>query len=154
MDSNLIQKIDLNDSLPVVTEKQIFTIPSFYMKNSEVTNAEYREFTRYILDSLRIRQCVLMTEDLSELQKGLDLNVGRDIMLNRIDYFNIPKSFRKLDRRTYHKMMDSLWYPESQRFYGRREIKKSNYQYNFQGTSLNVYPDTLAGVHESDGISF
>lgn len=133
------------------------SVQSFYMDETEITNNEYRQFVFWVRDSLAH---YLIGED-HILEEG---EYGERIDWDARIYW---------DDEEYMEILEELYYPEHERFYKRREIdtRKLNFEYYWidyreaarkenreQGMKdrsvfikkdiINVYPDTLAWVHD------
>ncbi len=120
----------------------------FYMLNAEVSNKEYREFVSYVRDS--IARTLLMN--------GTNKNAADygDIKTNKISWKKPIKW--DSDEDDYKLDLQALYLPAEERYFNRREIdtRKLNYWYytNIKGSKeqyggvVNVYPDTLAWVHD------
>ncbi len=115
-------------------------IQPFYFKKIEVTNSEYREFVNWVRDSI-----------------AKSMIGGEHYRFNSIkhtDKLNWDVKIDWKDSLTLDKIGE-LYLPQGERFYSRKEIdsKKLNYLFyeikdgNRVESALNVYPDTLAWVH-------
>jgi len=141
----------------ITAQGKTVTIPAFYMDNTEITNNEYRQFVYWVQDSLAHRL------------------IGGDHILEEGDY-NERINWRskiKWDDEQNQEVLAELYLPESERFYKRKEIdsRKLNLEYYWidlkesaqrdnreQGKVdrsvfikkdvINVYPDTLAWIHD------
>jgi gliding motility-associated lipoprotein GldK len=141
----------------ITAQGKTVTIPAFYMDNTEITNNEYRQFVYWVQDSLAHRL------------------IGGDHILEEGDY-NERINWRskiKWDDEQNQEVLAELYLPESERFYKRKEIdsRKLNFEYYWidlkeaaqrdnreQGKVdrsvfikkdvINVYPDTLAWIHD------
>jgi gliding motility-associated lipoprotein GldK len=127
------------------------------MDETEITNNEYRQFTRWVRDSIAH---LLIGEDhiLEEGEYGERINWDEEILWDDEEYIEI---------------LEEMYLPEFERFNKRREIdtRKLNFEYTWidfreaarkenreQGMKdrsvfikkdiINVYPDTLAWVHD------
>lgn len=141
----------------VVAQSRSVSVKAFYMDNTEITNNEYRQFVDWVRDSLAHR--LIGGEHLiDEGEYGERINWRK-----KIDY----------DDEENVETLNELYLPESERFYRRKEIdaRKLNYEYYWidlkeaaqrsnreQGKIdrsvfikrdvINVYPDTLAWIHD------
>ena len=132
-------------------------IPAFYMDNTEITNNEYRQFVYWVRDSLAHR--LIGGEHLfEEGEYGERINWREKI---------------KWEDDQNEETLAELFLPETERFYRRKEIdtRKLNFEYysidlktaaqrksREQGMRdrsvfikkdvINVYPDTLAWIHD------
>lgn len=125
----------------LVYPNQATSIAAFYLKNAEVSNAEYRAFTKYVIDSIALS--FLAKEDPDNFYKN-----GKDGNLN----------FKKLkglwENENYTETLGELFYEQSnERFYKPKQLdaRKFNYSYTTsQGEQkiINIYPDTLSWVQD------
>lgn len=149
---------DQDVSSATVAQSRSVSIHAFYMDNTEITNNEYRQFTEWVRDSLAHR--LIGGEHL--IEEG---EYGE-----RINW----KAKIKWDEEENVETLAELFLPESERFYRRKEIdtRKLNFEYYWvdlkaaaqkgesreQGKTdrsvfikkdiINVYPDTLAWMHD------
>lgn len=141
----------------VTAQAKTVSVQAFYMDETEVTNNEYRQFVYWVRDSIAH---MLIGEDhlLEEGEYGERINWDE-----RIYY----------DDEEYMELLEEMYLPEHERFYRRREIdtRKLNFEYFWidlkeaarkenreQGMKdrsvfikrdiINVYPDTLAWIHD------
>lgn len=139
------------------TPAKTVSVQAFYMDETEITNNEYRQFVYWVRDSMAHR---LIGEDhiLEEGEYGERINWEEDI---------------EWDDEEFMETLEELYLPEHERFYRRREIdtRKLNFEYYWidlreaarkenreQGMKdrsvfikkdiINVYPDTLAWIHD------
>ena len=138
-------------------QSKTVSVQAFYMDETEITNNEYRQFTFWVRDSLAHR---LLGEDhiLEEGEYGERINWDEEI---------------EYDDEEVMETLEEMYLPEHERFYRRREIdtRKLNFEYFWidlreaarkenreQGMKdrsvfikkdiINVYPDTLAWIHD------
>jgi sulfatase modifying factor 1 len=162
-------KMGVNDQdVPYAQTAQSKTVSvqAFYMDQTEISNNEYRQFVYWVRDSIAHR--VLGDEGLE------DHFITEDFYGEEIDPPIINWYERIIwDGDEEHEALEVMFYPEHERFYGRKEIdtRKLNYEYYWidiktaaargsreQGLIdrsvfikkdvINVYPDTLAWVHD------
>jgi len=141
----------------ITAQGKTVTIPAFYMDNTEITNNEYRQFVYWVQDSLAHRL------------------IGGDHILEEGEYMERINWRAKIkwDDEQNQEVLAELYLPESERFYRRKEIdsRKLNFEYYWidlkeaaqrenreQGKVdrsvfikkdvINVYPDTLAWIHD------
>jgi formylglycine-generating enzyme required for sulfatase activity len=119
----------------------------FYFKNTEVSNGEYKEFTDWVRDS--IARTILLTCGYKDFGIYTD-RANERVLLNwktKLDWADSA----------YKECLSSLYKPQAERFYNRKEIdaRKLNYAYHpfayekrITGDVINVYPDTLAWVND------
>ncbi|MCC6702752.1 MAG: SUMF1/EgtB/PvdO family nonheme iron enzyme [Fluviicola sp.] len=132
----------------------------FYMGQTEITNAQYREFIHYLRDSIAT---ALLYQHLGPIDGWYLTNVpknNRSIVAQmpekeiiaeygyNFDYIkNHPEVFQN---ENFIPVFKSMYYPQPERFYIRREwdVRQFNYVYP-DGTSINCYPDTLVWWKDS-----
>jgi len=149
---------DVNSAL--VQRSKSISVASFYMDDTEITNNEYRQFTEWVRDS--IAHHLIGDDHLKE-----DAN-GNEVI-----------NWRKQIQWDDEEVMDALedmYYPESDRFWGKRSINPDVlvYEYSYidykdaaknearrrngmeikpryeliKNQSISVYPDTLVWVRD------
>ncbi len=141
----------------ITAQSKTVTMPAFYMDNTEITNNEYRQFVYWVQDSLAHR-LIGGEHLLEEGEYGERINWRAKI---------------KWDDEQNQEVLAELFLPETERFYRRKEIdtRKLNFEYYWidlkaaaqresreQGKIdrsvfikkdvINVYPDTLAWIHD------
>jgi sulfatase modifying factor 1 len=141
----------------VTAQSKTVTVPAFYMDNTEITNNEYRQFVYWVQDSLAHRL------------------IGGEHILEEGEYMERINWRAKIkwDDEQNQEVLAELYLPETERFYRRKEIdtRKLNFEYYWidlreaaqrenreQGKVdrsvfikkdvINVYPDTLAWIHD------
>lgn len=141
----------------ITAQGKTVTVPAFYMDNTEITNNEYRQFVYWVRDSLAHRL------------------IGGEHIINEGEYNEVINWRAKIkwDDEENVDVLSELFLPESERFYRRKEIdtRKLNFEYYWidlkeaakresreQGKRdrsvfikkdvINVYPDTLAWIHD------
>lgn len=141
----------------ITAQAKTVSVQAFYMDVTEITNNEYRQFVNWVRDSIAHR---LLGEDhiLEEGEYGERINWEE-----KIEY----------DDEQTMETLEEMYLPEHERFYRRREIdtRKLNFEYFWidlreaarksnreQGMKdrsvfikkdiINVYPDTLAWIHD------
>lgn len=141
----------------ITQQSKTVSVQAFYMDETEITNNEYRQFVFWVRDSIAHR---LLGEDhiQEEGEYGERINWDEDI-----DYAD----------EEVMETLEEMYLPEHERFYRRREIdtRKLNFEYFWidlreaarkenreQGMKdrsvfikkdiINVYPDTLAWIHD------
>lgn len=121
----------------------------FYFKKAVITNKEYREFVQYVKDSI-VRVWLYNAGD-----EKMALNAYTDIDPPALNW----KAKVDLNDSKIQEIIADLYKPEAERFYKRKEwdVRKFNYVYYTMRTStrsekimINIYPDTLAWVHDFD----
>ncbi|MFI5203169.1 MAG: SUMF1/EgtB/PvdO family nonheme iron enzyme [Flavobacteriales bacterium] len=116
----------------------------FYFKNTEVTNAEYREFYYWVRDSIAREILALNASDPEDwLIKTYD-SAGQT--RDQSGWFIDWKTPIRWNDEYIKPLLAELYYPENQRYYARREIDKRKiiYRYTENGIdkALAIYPDT------------
>ena len=142
------------------------SVQAFYMDQTEISNNEYRQFVFWVRDSIAH---TILGEEVSEDHFFSEDLYGEEIDPPRINWTE-PIRWNEPDAR---EALATMYYPEHERFYGRKQIdtRKLNYEYFWidiqtaasrasreQGMIdrsvfiikdvINVYPDTLAWVHD------
>ncbi|MFI5218508.1 MAG: SUMF1/EgtB/PvdO family nonheme iron enzyme [Bacteroidia bacterium] len=155
--SYLMGPSDQDVPYALVAQSRQVSIHAFYMDNTEITNNEYRQYVEWVRDSMAHR--LIGGEHL--IEEG---EYGE-----RINW----KAKIKWDEEENVETLAELFLPESERFYRRKEIdtRKLNFEYYWidlkaaaqrenreQGKTdrsvfikkdiINVYPDTLAWIHD------
>lgn len=132
----------------------------FYMGQTEITNAQYREFIHYLRDSIAT---ALLYQHLGPIDGWYLTNVPKKNLYTvaqmpdkeiiaeygyNFDYIkNHPEIFINED---YLPVFKSMYYPQAERFYIRRELDVRQFNYVYpDGTSINCYPDTLVWWKDS-----
>lgn len=141
----------------VTAQSKTVSVQAFYMDETEITNNEYRQFVFHVRDSIA------------------HLLLGEDHILEEGEYgerINWEESI-EYDDEEVMEVLEEMYLPEHERFYKRREIdtRKLNFEYFWidlkeaarkenreQGMKdrsvfikkdiINVYPDTLAWIHD------
>lgn len=114
------------------TPKRV-TISSFYISKYEVSNKEYREFTNWVIDSVKLSFLAKSDESFykNKEKKLLDWS--------KTSEFSSENNIDKLK---------ALSIPQYERFYKHIEFdtKGAVYSYNSgdENVSINIYPDTIA----------
>src|SRR6185437_1101679 len=120
----------------------------FYFKKAVITNKEYREFVQYVKDSI-LRVCLYNAGN-----EKMALSTYTDIDPPALNW---KTKINFNDSKVQENIADLFLPPE--RFYRRREwdARKLNYMYytlrthdRIEKIMINIYPDTLAWVHDFD----
>lgn len=141
----------------VTSKAKTVSVQAFYMDETEITNNEYRQFVYWVRDSIA------------------HLLIGEDHLLEEGEYGERINwdEYIEYDDEEYMEVLEEMYLPEHERFYRRREIdtRKLNFEYFWidlkaaarkenreQGMKdrsvfikrdiINVYPDTLAWIHD------
>ena len=141
----------------VIAQSRTVSVHAFYMDNTEITNNEYRQFVDWVRDSLAHRL------------------IGGEHLIDEGEYGERINWRKKIDWEDEENVetLSELFLPEAERFYRRKEIdsRKLNFEYYWidlqeaarrsnreQGKTdrsvfikrdvINVYPDTLAWIHD------
>jgi gliding motility-associated lipoprotein GldK len=148
------------------------SVQAFYMDETEITNNEYRQFVFWVRDSIARR---ILGEEVDEEEYLITINqYDEDIDPPHINW-NSRIDWEDPEQR---EALEVMYYPEFERFRGRREIdgRKLDYEYFWidyrdaarkggpgaplrqRGMTdrsifikrdvINVYPDTLCWVHD------
>lgn len=149
------------------SKTKVVSVAAFYMDQTEITNNEYRQFVHWVRDSIARK---ILAEEISEEEYLFTVNAyGEDIeppILNwdaEIDWHGMEE----------REALEPMYLPDYERFYGARQIdtRKLNYEYFWidykqaaaranreqgqidrsifiKNDIINVYPDTLAWVHD------
>jgi gliding motility-associated lipoprotein GldK len=148
------------------------SVQAFYMDETEITNNEYRQFVYWVRDSIARR---ILGEEVDEEEFLITVNYyDEDIDPPHINW----DSRIEWDDPDQREALEVMYYPEFERFRGRREIdsRKLDYEYFWidyrdaarkggpgaplrqRGMTdrsifikrdvINVYPDTLCWVHD------
>jgi formylglycine-generating enzyme required for sulfatase activity len=114
----------------------------FYIKNEEVTNAEYREFVYWVRDSMARR---LLAEKFPEdflLNEMLNDGSG----MRRLNW---KKEFKYYDEK-FMPLLSEMYFSENERYYRRKEFKVSAFSYSYgsdlKRAAVQVYPDTSVWI--------
>ena len=141
----------------LTSQSRTVSVHAFYMDDTEITNNEYRQFVDWVRDSLAHRL------------------LGGDHLIDEGEYgerINWKKKIKWDDEENVD-VLAELFLPESERFYKRKEIdtRKLNFEYYWidlheaaqranrdagktdrsvfiKKDIINVYPDTLAWIHD------
>lgn len=149
---------DVNHAL--VQRTKSISIPGFYMDGTEISNNEYRQWTQWVTDSIAHK---LIGEDhILESENGDE----------RIDW----TARIRWDEEETQELLEELYYPENERFWGERTINPVNLNFEYSWIDyreaaknvmrkrqnepikeraeliktdvINVYPDTLVWIRD------
>ncbi|MEQ8325383.1 MAG: SUMF1/EgtB/PvdO family nonheme iron enzyme [Vicingaceae bacterium] len=148
------------------TQKRTVSVQAFYMDQTEISNNEYRQFVFWVRDSIAH---MILGEEVSEDHLVTVDWYGEDLDPPLINWSERINWLGDEEREA----LEVMYYPEHERFYRRKEIdtRKLKYEYYWvdikeaaqrknreQGLIdrsvfikkdiINVYPDTLAWVHD------
>ena len=161
-----------------ITQPKTISVSSFFMDETEITNNEYREFVYWVRDSIA-------RKILSEGENGENYLITQNPKTGE-EYDPAILNWDEAIDWNDEKLEEDLFFPEHERFFGRKEIdtRKLFYEYywidlqaaarkefredaNYQDAGLanrpqglndrsvyikkdriNVYPDTLAWIHD------
>lgn len=123
----------------------------FYFSNYEVTNGEYREFIKWVTDSIKLQMAYhkLMSRDASWLldcskreRKALDLSKS----VGNLNKFGLSfRNRKKISDMKWFEATEEMYYPQPERFYRRKELNERKLIYRkSESEMIAIYPDTLA----------
>ena len=149
-----------------VAQTKVVSVAAFYMDQTEISNNEYRQFVYWVRDSIARK---ILGEEVSEDYLHTVNIYGEDIDPPIINW---QMKFR-WDGDEEREALEVMYLPDYERFYGRKEIdtRKLMFEYSWidwqaaasrknreQGKIdrsvfikkdiINIYPDTLAWVHD------
>jgi formylglycine-generating enzyme len=147
-------------------QSKTVSLQAFYMDDTEITNNEYRQFVYWVRDSIARK---LMGEVDEATYLTTQDEFGDDLSFPLINW-NVRLRW---DRQEVREATAEMYLPEHERFYARKEFdtRKLNFEYFWidlreaakkenreQGMIdrsvfikkdvINVYPDTLAWIHD------
>jgi gliding motility-associated lipoprotein GldK len=156
---------DQDVSYALTTQSKTVSLQAFYMDQTEITNNEYRQFVHWVRDSIARR---MLADEFEDFVIETD-KYGNDYPEPILDW----SERLKYDNPEYREVLEEMYLPENERFYGRREFDTRKFMYDFwwidyqaaakrsnrpQGLNdrsvfirketINVYPDTLAWIHD------
>jgi formylglycine-generating enzyme len=157
---------DLDVPYAQTSQSKTVSVQAFYMDDTEITNNEYRQFVYWVRDSIARR---LLGDEDEETYLITTDQYGEDIDPPLINW----GAKLRWDKPEVREATAEMFLPENERFYRRREIdtRKLDYEYYWidlreaakrsnreQGKTdrsvfikkdiINVYPDTLAWIHD------
>ncbi len=149
-----------------VSQTKVVSVSAFYMDQTEISNNEYRQFVHWVRDSIARK---ILGEEVSEDFLYTENQYGEEIDPGIINW---DMKFR-WDDDEVREALEVMYLPDYERFYGKKEFdtRKFMYEYSWidweaaaarknreQGRIdrsvfirkdfINVYPDTLAWVHD------
>lgn len=158
---------DQNVPFSMTAPSKTVSIQAFYMDQTEITNNEYRQFVYWVKDSIARR---ILGEEVDEEEYFYTTDMyGEDI-----DPPHIKWDARiQWDGEEEREALEVMYYPEHERFFGKKEIDTRKLMYDYMWIDLqaaaqrsnreqgridrsvfikkdviNVYPDTLAWIHD------
>jgi len=156
---------DQDATFGVTSQSKTVSMPAYYMDQTEITNNEYRQFVNWVRDSIARR---IIGEENEDFLLTTD-EYGNDYPS---PYLNWEEDFR-YDDEDYREVLEVMYLPENERFYGRKEFDTRKFLYEYwwidyqaaakrgnrpQGLkdrsvfirreTTHIYPDTLAWVHD------
>lgn len=150
-----------------VSQSRVVSVGAFYMDQTEISNNEYRQFVHYVRDSIARK---ILGEEISEEEYLNTVNqYGEDIEPPTINW-DSDIDWEDIETR---EALEVMYYPEYERFYGRRQFDTRKFMYEYQWIDIqaaaqrsnreqgqidrsvfikkdiiNIYPDTLVWVHD------
>jgi len=118
-----------------LNRKRIEFLQSFYFKKYEVTNAEYREFTNWVRDSIAIE--LLYSAGFDEFK--IEVKNGQ-YQLN----WKMRDKIWKMDNENAYEALSTMYIPAGERFYRTKEIDTKKLVYN----NVKIYPDTTVWMQD------
>jgi formylglycine-generating enzyme len=125
------------------------TLPAFYMDQTEISNAEYRQFVYYVQDSLMrdfLSQNGVDRFQVTEMDNGRDMSrfVTKGYLLNWEEEIDME------DDEVFDNIYDNFYIQGSERFYDRAEIDSRKLQYRYwwidlQSAAVKGGKDTETG---------
>ena len=135
----------------------------FYFSNYEVTNGEYREFIKWVTDSIKLRMAYrnLTSRDASLLldcskreRKVLDLSRSTE----NLKQFGLNlRNRKKISDMKWFEATKEMYYPQPERFYRRKELNEHKLIYRkSESEMIAIYPDTLGFCSDQlgEGMAF
>ena len=107
------------------TQTRTVSVTSFYMDDTEITNSEYRQFVYWVRDSIARR---MLGEQFDQFL------ISEDKFGNPIEPpFLNPKAKLVWEDKEYAEILESMYLPENERFFRRKEIdtRKLIYEYDW-----------------------
>lgn len=149
------------------SKSKVVSLAAFYMDQTEITNNEYRQFVHWVRDSIARK---ILAEEVDEEYYSNTINsYGEDMEPPTINWYAKMNWIGEEEREA----LEVMFLPDYERFYNRKQIdtRKLNFEYSWidyraaasrfsreQGQIdrsvfikkdiINVYPDTLAWVHD------
>lgn len=149
----------------MTAQSKTVTLQSFFMDETEITNNEYRQFVNYVRDSIARRTMGAVNEEFFVTTT----EDGQEIDPPALNW----RTKLKWDEEEAREALKDMFLPDNERFYRKKEIdsRKLNFEYYWidlktaamrsnreQGKKsrdvfikkdiVNVYPDTLAWIHD------
>jgi len=150
-----------------VSKTKVVSISSFYMDQTEITNNEYRQFVHWVRDSIARK---ILAEEVSEEEYSYTVNdFGEDIDPPTINWDTEIDWYGEEEREA----LEVMFLPDYERFYNQKQWDTRKYMFEYswidykeaasrfsreqgqidrsvfiKNDIINVYPDTLAWVHD------
>lgn len=134
----------------------------FLLKNTPVTNGEYKEFVRWVQDSIVREILWSYVDELDYEDYELDNALKREMIVIRKEFSNIPLDslnrnmfnfnkkfeFSYTDRWVVPNLDKYLYLPSAQRYYRAPKVdtRKLKYKYHNRSMNVDIFPDTLGFV--------
>ncbi len=132
-----------------VSRAKTVSVQAFYMDDTEITNNEYRQFVHWVRDSMAMQLIIDNEpegwEEFAFLEDifGNELDVKRwgnqgvpgptDIKINWQAKYWIPYFESKNPEDEYFDVLEQMYYPPNERYYGKRhvDVRKLVYEYSW-----------------------
>ncbi|MCP4180155.1 MAG: SUMF1/EgtB/PvdO family nonheme iron enzyme [bacterium] len=116
-----------------LSKERIDFLNSFYFKRYEVTNAEYREFTNWVRDSVAMELLI---------KSGFDnFKIKTQDNKYRLNW-SMRNEIWTLQEEEIHEALTEIYVPAKERFYRRKEIDAKKLIYK----DIPIYPDTTVWI--------
>lgn len=151
-----------------LSKTKVVSVSAFYMDQTEITNNEYRQFVYWVKDSIARE---ILGEEIDEETYLIAENIYGEEIDPPVLNWNARLNWTATEE--IREALEPMYLPDYERFYGRKQIdaRKLNFEYwwiNYRKAAsrfsreqgqidrsvfieediINVYPDTLAWVHD------
>jgi len=143
---NFDQFSDSDSTLLLYNTPRRVTVPSFYICDHEVTNAEYREFVNWVRDS--IARELLADAGYENYRNNETGKILRDL---KIDWNS--------EKEEYRESLSPLYISSEELYYRKKEFDNTKLVYTLNTSnegknSISVYPDTLVWIRDNKAYSY